>query len=119
MSENLDRRLKLLAASAYAGLSVDTLRTRIRHGQLKAERSGPHPNSPIVVRVSELDRMLNEVGHGVHTAPPADQLGITLARIDQALADLRGRVEDLEDGPIGVTSLMHRIADLEDGLVNA
>lgn len=54
----------LREASRRSGLSIRTLRRRIADGQLTAYRSGPASNSPIVVRVSDLDALLTLVEVG-------------------------------------------------------
>ena len=50
--------LQLAPAAIYCGLSRDTLRYRIRTGELQAYRTGKARNSLIVVKVSDLDAML-------------------------------------------------------------
>lgn len=53
--------LTLQASAGYAGVSVDTLRRRVRFGHLKAYRSGPTTNSRILVRRADLDAMLTVI----------------------------------------------------------
>jgi len=53
--------LQLSPAAQYCGLSVDTLRDRIRSGQLPAYRTGKGRNMPIVVKIADLDAMLEPI----------------------------------------------------------
>jgi excisionase family DNA binding protein len=84
---NTDERVKLPTAAAYVGCSVDTLRRRIRDGVLKAERIGPGIRATIVVKVSDLDRLLAFRAPGVFApvTPPADALPVALARLEARL----------------------------------
>lgn len=81
--------LKLPDAAVYCNVSRDTIRDRIRKGQLKAFRSGPYRNSHILIRKSDLDAMMRPVptADGVN-APPDDGLPVTLAALDARIARL-------------------------------
>jgi len=53
--------MQLTTASIYSGLSIDTLRHRIAAGQLQAYRTGKASNSRIVIKISDLDRLLEPI----------------------------------------------------------
>jgi len=50
--------LTLPAAATYCGLSADTIRRRIRDGQLPARKTSKQNNARIVIRRSDLEAML-------------------------------------------------------------
>ena len=53
--------LTLENAAAYVGLSTDTIRRRIREGQLPAYRSGRSRNSRVLVKRADLENMLKPI----------------------------------------------------------
>ena len=80
--------LTLQQFAAASGRSPDTVRNWIRAGKLKARRSGPYQSSRIVIARSELDRLVTPVPTVVAEPRSADDLAVTLARIEARLAAL-------------------------------
>lgn len=96
MSDTDTTSFKVPAAAGYAGCSPDTLRDRIRKGQLKAYRSGPYRNSHILIRKADLDAMLRPVPSVGDAGSPPDGLPVTLAALESRLA----RLESLLDSGV-------------------
>ena len=86
-----DTPFKIPEAANYSGLSRDTIRDRVRKGQLKAFRSGPYTNSHILIRKADLDAMMTRVPTADGVPTPPDGLPVTLATLEARLA----RVEAL------------------------